>query len=232
MNMAASQESFVMLPRQQGKRAAVQALRTGKLEVSALQLIEWAFQREKISLDFDEIERETGARPGVGMEYIMMERAKLGCRVQGGGASPRHHDADMVAASLASLSEVYGGRRMAVQIAELARAGEVPDWMGGAVPVCEPVAWRRCKHGAYAVAEVCRVPGQRWPADQLGKKADGSWCRVSYSCTARDVAAAQRRYLDWYRAIHHLRFNFQNACHLTSFTVTDALPPRAPWKGY
>lgn len=230
MNMAAVRSGFVLAPRHRD-RATVRAPRSGKLEVSALQLIEWAFQREKIGLDFDEIERETGARPGVGMEYILIEQAKLGCRVQGGGSSPRHHDADMVAASLASLPEACGGRRMAVQIAELARVGEVPDWMAGARATCEPVAWRRCKHGAFAVTEVCRVPGLRWPADQLGKKADGSWCRVSYSNTARDVAAARRRYLDWYRAIHHLRFIFQKACHLTSFTVSDALPPRTPWKG-
>lgn len=231
MNVAALRGGFDAAREGQGRRVAVQAPRTGKLEVSALELIEWAFQREKVGLDFDEIERETGARPGVGMEYIMMERARLGCRVQGGGNSPRHHDADMVAASLACLPETYGGRRMAVLIAELARAGEVPDWMGGAVPACEPVDWRGSKHGRYAVREVCRVPGLRWPADQVAGRDDGYWCPVIYPVDARMIAAARRRYLDWRGAIHHLQFIFQKACHLTSFTVSTSLPPRAPWKG-
>lgn len=231
MNVAAAHPDLGVSPDWQGRRVAVRAPRAGKLGVSALQLIEWAFQREKVGLDFDEIEAETGARPGVGMEWILMERARLGCRVQGGGASPCHHDADMVAASLACLPECYGGRRMAVQIAELARAGEVPDWMGAAVPKCDPVDWRVSKHGRYAVREMCRDINVRWPAGQITGRDHGYWCPVTYRSTAREVAAARRRYLDWYGAIHHLRFIFQSACLLTSFSVTDALPPRAPWKG-
>lgn len=232
MNVAVAHQGTFAEP-QRTSGAPVQAPRTGKLEVSALELIEWAFQREKVGLDFDEIERETGARPGFGMEWILIEQARLGVkgRIQGGGSSPRHHDADMVAASLACLPETYGGRRMAVLIAELARAGEVPDWMGGAVPACEPVDWRGSKHGRYAVREVCRVPGLRWPADQVAGRDDGFWCPVTYPVDGRMIAAARRRYLDWRGAIHHLQFIFQKACHLTSFTVSNSLPPRAPWKG-
>ncbi|MEE2634104.1 MAG: hypothetical protein VX940_07350 [Pseudomonadota bacterium] len=208
----------------------VRAPRSGRLAVGVLDLIEWAFQREKVGLDFDEIERETGARPGIGMEYLMMQQAQLGCRVQGGGTSPRHHDADMVAASLACLPEIYGGRRMAVQIAELARVGERPDCLMDAEQRCAPLDWRGTKHGRFAVVEVCRVPGLRWPADQLGKRADGSWCPVGYSVTGREIAAARRRYLSWYGALLHLRHIFQAACHLTSFVVTEAMPPRTPWQ--
>ena len=36
----------------------VRAPRSGRLAVGVLDLIEWAFQREKVGLDFDEIEKE------------------------------------------------------------------------------------------------------------------------------------------------------------------------------
>lgn len=224
---------FATVPPEAGLGAqltAVRAPRTGKLEVGVLDLIEWAFQREKVGLDFDDLEREADARPGFGVEYLMMEQAKLGCRVQGGGSSPRHHDADMVAASLACLPEGCGGRRMAVLIAELARVGERPDWMQGARAACRPIAWRGSKHGQFAVVEQCTAIGSRWPATQLGTRADGSWCRVSYSGLVRDVAAARRRYLGWYGALLHLRYVLQVSCPLTSFTVSQAMPERNPWR--
>jgi hypothetical protein len=203
---------------------------TGKREIGIRELLEWAFQREFASLDFDEVARETGARPGVGMEWIMMERGRLGCRVDGGGRSEPHHDADMVAGALAVLPEVYGGRRMAVQIAELARSGMCPDWMAGARPRCEPVGWKRSKYGDYAKTEPCRAFGMLWPADELGVKANGAWCPVMYLDTARDVAAARRRYLGWYGALMALRSTFQAGGHLTSFVVTDSMPVQQPWK--
>lgn len=229
MNMAVN-PNVPIDPGLGARLTAVRAPRVGKLEVGVLELIEWAFQRERVGLDFNEIEKETGARPGVGVEYLMMEQAKLGCRVQGGGSSPRHHDADMVAAALASMPEGQGGRRMAIEIAELARVGGRPDWMRGARIACEPVAWRASKHGRYAHREQCRQIGQRWPAHQVTGRDDGFWCPVSYSNSARDVAAARRRYLGWYGALLHLRHVLQVACPLTSFVVTDRLPDRAPWK--
>jgi hypothetical protein len=230
MNMAAD----LAIPPEPGcgsRLTAVRAPRSGKLVVGVLDLIEWAFQREKVSLDFNEIERETGARPGIGVEYLMMQQAKLGCRVQGGGCSPRHHDADMVAASLASLPESQGGRRMSIEIAELARVGQRPDCMIGVRASCGPIAWRGSRHGRFAVTERCTELGARWPASQLGTKANGSWCRVSYAGSARDVAAARRRYLAWYGALLHLRYVLQVACPLTSFTVSQAMPARNPWRG-
>lgn len=229
MNMAVN--PYVPLePGLGAQLTTVRAPRVGKLEVGVLDLIEWAFQREKVSLDFNEIERETGARPGVGVEYLMMQQAKLGCRVQGGGSSPRHHDADMVAAALASLPEIQGGRRMAVDIAELARVGQRPECWLGVRAKCRPIAWRGSKHGRFAVAERCTDLGSRWPANRLGTKADGSWCRVTYSGSAHEVAAARRRYLAWYGALLHLRYVLQVACPLTSFTVSQAMPERNPWQ--
>lgn len=208
----------------------VRAPRVGKLEVGVLDLIEWAFQREKVGLDFNEIERETGARPGFGIEYLMILQAQLGCRVEGGGSSPRHPDADMVAAALACLPEFYGGRRMAIRIAELARVGERPDWRLDGLASCTPIAWRGSKHGQFAVTEACTDLGVRWPASQLTERLKGQWCRVSYSNLSGEAAARRRRYTAWWGALLELRQNLQMCCSLTSFTVSNAMPERAPWK--
>ena len=208
---------------------AITAPRTGKREVGVLQLIEWAFQREHARVEFDEVARETGPRPGVDTVWHLMEGKRLGCRVDGGGRSDPHHDADIVASALAVLPEVYGGRRMALQIAELARAGQRPDWMGDARPRCEPIEWSNSKHGRFAYREQCRDIGSRWPADQVTGRDDGFVCPVTYTNTARDVAAARRRYLAWHGALLELRHVFKIS-HLTSFVVTNCMPPLNPWK--
>jgi hypothetical protein len=207
----------------------ITAPRTGKRKVGVLPLIEWAFQREHASVEFDEIARETGPRPGVDTVWHLMEGKKLGCRVDGGGRSDPHHDADIVASALAVLPEVYGGRRMALQISELARAGLCPDWMENTRPRCVPVNWRNGKHGRHAYREKCRDIGSRWPADQVKGRDDGYVCPVTFTATARDVVAAHRRYLNWYGALLELRHVFQIG-FLTSFEVTNCMPPRNPWK--
>lgn len=117
---------------------AVTAPRTGKREVGVLQLIEWAFQRECVSLDIGE--QETGLETHQTVDPIvqMIEIRRLGCRVQGGGRSASHHDADIVAGTLAVLPDYCGGRRMAVWIALLARSGLYPGF--GCEPTVRPGA--------------------------------------------------------------------------------------------
>ncbi|MFY1707421.1 hypothetical protein [Tritonibacter scottomollicae] len=205
-----------------------------KRSVSVLDLIEWAFQREKVGIDFDEIERETGAKPGVGMEYILMEQARLGCRVQGGGTSPAHHDADIVAGTLAVLPENCGGRRMAIWIAELARSGRVPDWR--AEPAVRPVATTTNRHGTRArTSDAAELGPSGWP-HQPRRKRNGSvllepvaYCPVEIRPTAREVAAMRRGYLQWWAALLEIKYALQIS-HLTSHVVTDAMPLSAPWK--
>ena len=41
------------------------------------------------ALDFDELASAAGERPGVSMEWVMMQRANLGCAIDGGGRSGR-----------------------------------------------------------------------------------------------------------------------------------------------
>ncbi|MCG7623194.1 hypothetical protein [Epibacterium sp. Ofav1-8] len=205
-----------------------------KRAVSVRQLIEWAFQREKVGIDFDEIERETGAKPGVGMEYILMEQARLGCRVQGGGTSPSHHDADIVASTLAVLPESCGGRRMAIWIAELARAGRVPEWR--AELRVSPVATTTNRHGTRArTSDAAQLGAMGWP-HQARRKRNGSiamepvlYCPIDIRPTAREIAAMRRGYLQWWSALLEIKSALQIS-HLTSHVVTNAMPSSAPWK--
>ena len=202
--------------------------RAGKTPVAIWDLLVWAFQSERVSLDFDELASAAGERPGVSMEWVMMQRANLGCAIDGGGRSEPHPDADLVASAVSCLPEGCGGRRMAVWIAELARQGRVPDWGQGLSPSCQPVAWRQCKYGRYAEREIWAGPG-RWPTPQLGKS-DGYACRVVFSGLASERAARRREWLAWWGALLELQTTFAIRCDLTGFVVTREMPPRSPWK--
>jgi hypothetical protein len=86
-----------------------------------------------------------------------MQRAALGCQIDGGRykrGSYTHEDAEVIAATVAGLPDSLGGIRMAISVAELARAGITPDWMPGAVPRCVPVDMKWNRHGERAVSVV------------------------------------------------------------------------------
>lgn len=192
-------------------------------------LIEWAFQRECASIDFDEVRTVSGGhRPGVGTEYLLMQRHNLGCQVDGGGRSEPHPDADLVASALAALPDAQGGRRMGVWIAELARAGMVPDWRRDAAASCRPLEWRQTKHGRFAktrsIGVHCHVVrGRR-------VEVDVRVCPVGYSNTAQEIARARRLYLEWWGALLEVRRVFQVYGGLTSWYVTDEMPKMKPWQ--
>ncbi len=56
----------------------------------------------------------------------------------------------MIAATVAEVPDSLGGKRMAIRVAELARAGLTPDWMPGAVPRCVPTIVKQHQHGTHA----------------------------------------------------------------------------------
>ena len=89
-------------------------------------ILEWAFRVEKAQLDLP-VRRDIDEEGfGFGMEYVLIQRARLGCKVDGGGhksQSYTHQDAEIVAATLAGMPDSLGGKRMAIYGAELARAG-------------------------------------------------------------------------------------------------------------
>lgn len=115
--------------------------------------LEWAFRVEKAQLELPEPEDGTEQGFGFGLEYVLMQRAALGCRIDGGQhkiGSYTHADAEVIAACVAGIPDAMGGKRMAIRVAELARAGLTPDWMPGAVPRCVPVEVKRNQHGERA----------------------------------------------------------------------------------
>lgn len=196
-------------------------------EISILGLIEWAFQRECASLDFDEMASTAGERPSVSPLWVLAERRHIGCKIDGGGTSEPHPDADIVASALAALPDARGGRRMAIWIAELARAGMRPDWMEGATTRCVPLETHTNRHGVRAKSEPCGVI----EVVNRGRKiqVEMRWCPVTYTPAPQQIASARRDYLLWWDALHDLRHSFQAYGGLTAWRVIDDMPPRKPW---
>ena len=201
----------------------------GKKQVSIRQLVEWAFQREFAQIDFDS-ERRFGAEPvpSFGMEYLLLERARVGCSIDGGGRSEPHHDAELVSAALSVLPVARGGRSMAVQIAELARVGAVPDYMPRAKPHVEPVEWRSHWRGDFGKA--VKLRRETYTVSNRTRAVDVYWCPIRYVNTAAEVASARRNYLDWWAALDELRYTFQAGRDLIAYEVTDTMPLMMPWK--
>lgn len=144
------------------RRLHSRTTRTGssrqKRVMSVQQALEWAFRVEHAQLELPEPpdpEREQGF--GFGLEYVLMQRAALGCKIDGGQykmGGCTHEDAEVIAATVAGMPDNLGGKRMAIRVAELARAGLTPDWMPGPVPRCVPVEVKRDQHGARATTIV------------------------------------------------------------------------------
>jgi hypothetical protein len=201
----------------------------GKSPISIVALLEWAFQRECVSLDFSR-EGALGmvSRPAVSSSYLIARHAELGCRVDGGGHSLSHPDADLVADALVQLPAHVGGPRMAIWLAELARSGLTPDWCKDAQARCEPVEWRRSKHGDHA--KVCEIDVARHVHRGRTVETRVMLCPVRYMNTADEVARVRRAYLGWWGALLELRSSFQIGAHLSAYRVTDEMPPVRPWQ--
>lgn len=196
--------------------------------ISIQRLLEWAFADECASIDFEDEGTLAQGYGQVGNAYRMAQRGLLGCKIDGGGRSYPDHDADIVASAVAVLPEGCGGRRMAVQLAELARARSVPEAYVGAVTRCEPVGWRENQHGRRAVTETL---GQ--VADCSGRKVkrhDIRVCPVMFRPAADQIAAARRNYLQWWSALLELRVCLQIHNDMSRWNVTHELPARTPWK--
>lgn len=207
--------------------------RGGKRAVGVWEILCWAFQRECVSLDLGE--ELTGLRSKVNVDPIqkMVEIAALGCRVEGGGSSQSHHDADLVAAQLAVLPDSLGGFRVATWIAELARAGREPQWRMAASVI--PAETKTNRWGVRAViADAEELGAQGWPHQaRRNRKGYVVYDRVDYCpCLIRpspdEIGRMRRRYLAWYGILLELRSALQ-ITHLTSHVVTDQMPSRTPW---
>lgn len=193
--------------------------------------LEWAFRVEKAQLELpppSDIEAEGF---GFGLEYVLLQRAALGCKVDGGQhkiGGYVHEDAEVIAATVAGLPDSLGGKRMAIRVAELARAGLTPDWMPGAVPRCVPVDVKRNRHGDRATSEV--VDTERVLIKGKWRSVEVRACPVRFSPDQRQIDGARRAYVDWWQALGRVRDGLIEGRMLREVEVTAAMPPVRPWE--
>ena len=176
-------------------------------------------------------------RPGVSTSYRLIQQGHLGCQIDGGGRSYPHHDADMVASTVAALAVGHGGRAMAVQIAELARADRAVDWMPNAKPKLCPMATYLNQHGETSkTAHAATLGAHGWPDQpRYNRKGAVVFDKVLFTpCfwtpTANGIAAKRRDYLAWWGALLDLRGALQASAGLECHVVSDRMPDMQPWK--
>jgi hypothetical protein len=211
---------------------------SSRREMPIQRALEWAFGTEHARLEFDEYGETSGAlRGGVDGIWIMIQRGRLGCEVDGGGWSTPADDAEIIASAVSNLPEAYGGRKMAAEVASLARAGIAPDWMRGVKPRYVPIDVRTNRHGDFAAtADARHLGGEGWPAqERVGRKGrirrDAVlYCPVRLAPTAAQISAARRHYLDWFGALLWLGAELRTLGILNRIVITDAMPPMEPWR--
>jgi hypothetical protein len=202
-----------------------------KRAMTVQQALEWAFRVEHAQLELPEPpDPERGQGFGFGLEYVLMQRAVLGCKVDGGQhkiGSYTHEDAEVIAATVAGMPDSFGGIRMAIRVTELARAGLTPDWMPGAVPRCVPVDIKRNRHGDRAVSVV--VGTERVLVKGKWRTIDIRACPVTWRPHPEQIASSRRGYEDWWAALDWVRDGLIPGQMLSEITVTHAMPKTIPW---
>jgi len=200
--------------------------------MSVQQALEWAFRIEHAQLELPEPpdpEREDGF--GFGLEYVLLQRAILGCKVDGGQykiGSYTHEDAEVIAATVAGMPDSLGGKRMAIRVAELARAGLTPDWMPGAVPRCVPREVKRNQHGERATTVV--VGTERVLSRGKWRTVEVLACPVTFSPHPQQIEAARRAYDDWWCALDWVRDGLRAGAMLRDLEVMPTMPKARPWR--
>ena len=199
-------------------------------------VLEWAFRVEKAQLELPQRRDIDEEGFGFGMEYILIQRALLGCKVDGGGHSSQsytHQDAEIVAATLAGMPDSLGGKRMAIYVAELARAGMTPDWLPGVAPRCVPTLIKQNQHGSHVGTVVVGTERIR----VRGPTARGTWktidilaCPVTWRPHPEQIASARRGYEDWWQALDWVRDGLLAGGMLREVEVTTAMPKVRPWE--
>ncbi len=176
--------------------------------------LEWAFRVEQAQLELPPPKEVTEEGFGFGLEYVLLQRAMLGCKVDGGQhkmGSYTHPDAEVIAATVAGIPESLGGIRMAIQVTELARAGLTPDWMPGVVPRCVPLEIKTNQHGERATTIMLACP-------------------VTWRPHPEQIASARRGYEDWWQALDWVRDRLVMGRMLREIEVSAAVPKVRPWR--
>lgn len=193
--------------------------------------LEWAFRVEHAQLELPMPQDISEEGFGFGLEYVLLQRAILGCKVDGGQnktGSYTHADAEVIAATVAGIPDSLGGKRMAIRVAELARAGLTPDWMSGAVPRCVPVETKTNQHGERATTIVVGIERV---------KTRGKWrtiellaCPVTWRPHPDQIASARRGYDDWWQALGWVRDGLIAGGMLRAVEVSAEMPKSIPWR--
>jgi len=217
----------VTLQRQVGRSGGTKVKRA--LGVQAA--LEWAFRVEQAQLELPPTTDVTDEGFGFGLEYVLLQRAALGCKVDGGQhkmGSYTHPDAEVIAAIVAGMPESLGGIRMAIRMAELARAGMTPDWMPGIVPRCVPLETKNNQHGERATTIV--VGTERVKTRGKWRTVDVLACPVTWRPHPEQIASSRRGYEDWWQSLDWVRDGLVVGRMLREVGVTTTMPRRCPWK--
>lgn len=193
--------------------------------------LEWAFRVEKAQLELPLPQDVNDEGFGFGLEYVLLQRAALGCKVDGGQhkiGGYTHEDAEVIAATVAGLPDSLGGKRMAIRVAELARAGLTPDWMPGAMPRCVPVDVKRNRYGDRAVSVL--VGTERVLLRGKWRSVEVRACPVTFRPDPGQIEAARRDYQAWWRALGWVRDGLIAGGMLREVGVTPAMPKATPWE--
>jgi len=192
--------------------------------------LEWAFRVEQAQLELPPPKDVTEEGFGFGLEYVLLQRAALGCKVDGSQhkmGSYTHPDAEVIAATVAGMPDSLGGIRMAIRVTELARTGLTPDWMPGAVPRCVAAETRRNQHGKRATTVVVGIERVlhrgRWRNIEILA------CPVTWRPHPDQIECTRRGYEDWWRALGWVRDGLVEGGMLREFEVTKAMPKVHPW---
>ena len=193
--------------------------------------LEWAFRVEQAQLELPPPKDVTDEGFGFGLEYVLLQRAELGCKIDGGKhkmGSYTHPDAEVIAATVAGMPSDLGGIRMAIQVAELARAGITPDWMPGVTPRCVPLEIKINQHGERATTIV--VGTERVKTRGKWRTVELLACPVTWRPHPEQIASARRGYDDWWQALDWVREGLIAGGMLREVEVTTAMPKAQPWQ--
>jgi hypothetical protein len=192
--------------------------------------LEWAFRTEQAQLELPPPKDIIEEGYGFGLEYVLLQRGALGCKVDGGQhkmGSYTHADAEVIAATVAGMPDSLGGIRMAISVAEMARAGITPNWMPGAVPRCVPADIKRNRHGDRAVSVV--VGTERVLVSGKWRTIEVRACPVTWRPHPEQIASARRSYEDWWQALDWVRDGLCAGRMLRDVEVMVAMPKVRPW---
>jgi hypothetical protein len=133
----------------------------------------------------------------------------------------------VIAATMAALPDSPGGIRMALRVAELARAGMTPDWMPGAVPRCVPRDVHQNRYGVRAATEV--VGTAQVMVRGKWRTVDVLICPVTWRPHPEQMASARRGYDDWWTALDWVRDGLVAGGMLREVEVSAIMPKVRPW---